>query len=75
MSDDLKTGRTTPPKDDEWKHIWPALDKSDKAWTIVGPIWAVVSNWKALLAIAGVVAWINSGEIKDIILLVVGAAS
>ncbi len=67
MSDDLETGRTTPPKDEEWASIWKKLDRADslssKAWVIVGPIYAVVTNWKALGLIIAGVAWLNRPEI------------
>lgn len=63
MSDDLETRRKEPPKEHEWPGIWEAIEKSDKMWPIVGPIHAAVTNWKAWLAIAGVVAFIRGEEI------------
>lgn len=64
MADDKdKYGRKDPPEPHEWPAIWRALERSDKGWIITGPIYAVVSNWKALLVIAGVIVWINSPEL------------
>ena len=67
MSDeDDKYGRKEPPEPHEWHDIWKSLEKSDKGWIITGPIYAVVSNWKALVVIALLLAWINSPEILNI---------
>lgn len=56
-------GRKEPPEESEWHAIWSALEKADKSWIITGPIYAVVSNWKALLVIFAVITWVNSPEI------------
>ena len=76
MSDDLETGRTTPPTDDEWPHIWKKLERADslssKAWVIVGPVYAVVTNWKAIAIIVAGVAWLNRPEILAAIAVLVG---
>lgn len=56
-------GRKNPPEEEEWPRIWRAVERSELAWIIVGPIHAVVSNWKALVVIAGVVVWLNSPKI------------
>lgn len=74
MADDPKTVRNTPPKDDEWPSIWSAIDKAHKGWVVVGPIWAVVSNWKALSVVVGVVLWFNRGGVIEILLALSGAA-
>lgn len=67
MSDDKSTRRTPPENDDDWLHIWRTVDRSSKMWIVVGPIHAVVSNWKALLVIAGVILAINSPRIIAVI--------
>lgn len=67
MSDDLKTGRKTPPKDDEWEGIWDSLKRSNRMWPVMAPIIAVVENWKALLIVAGVVAFIRGPELIEVI--------
>jgi hypothetical protein len=52
--------RTTPPTKEEWPHLWDAADKAHKTWLITGPIYAVVTNWRALIVVAVVVVWINA---------------
>jgi hypothetical protein len=63
VSDDKKYGRKDPPEHSEWTDIWDALEKADKGWIITGPIYAVVSNWKALLVIGFVIFAVNSPRI------------
>lgn len=72
MTNTPKTGRSTPPNDDEWPWIWKALENSDKSWVIVGPIWSVVSNWKALCVLFAVVAFIKGDELTAILRGVLG---
>lgn len=72
MTNDPKTGRNTPPDDDEWDGIWSAIDKAHKGWIVVGPVWAVVSNWKALGAVLGVVVWFNRGGVVEILQALAG---
>lgn len=74
MSSKDPFGRKEPPEDDEWSRIWRAVERSEMSWLIVGPIHAVVSNWKALLAIAGVIVWINSPEIVAALATILGSA-
>jgi hypothetical protein len=43
--------RKTPPESDEdWEAFWKAVDQSNKSWVVVGPVYAIVANWKAWLA-------------------------
>jgi hypothetical protein len=70
--DDDKYGRKDPPARDEWPHIFDGIQKSHKMWIIVGPIFAVVSNWKALVAIVIFVAWLNQSEIAAILATLTG---
>ena len=60
---DLRGGRREPPDENEWPGVWAALEKAEKGWLITGPIHAVVSNWKALLAVVVIIAWISRPEI------------
>lgn len=69
---DKKSRRETPPEEREWADIWEAIDRSNMAWIIVGPIHAVVSNWKALAAIAAVVVWLNNDKIISALSTLVG---
>ena len=57
------TTRKTPPEPKEWQMIWIAVDRSNKTWTITGPIHAVKSNWKALVATGLFVLWLNSPKV------------
>ncbi len=70
MSDDLRKGRDRPPTDEEWVGVWSALEKADKGWIITGPIYAVVSNWKALSVTIGVIIVINRKEVQDLVLAI-----
>lgn len=63
MKDKDPFGRKEPPNEDEWPRIWKAIERSEMSWIIIGPLHAVVSNWKALVVIAGIIVWINSPEI------------
>lgn len=67
MSDDLKTGRTTPPSDDEWSLIWRNLDRVRRMWPVVVPIVAVCENWKALITVAAIVTFIRGPELLSFI--------
>ena len=72
MSDDKKKGRETPPRDDEWPYIWSAADKAHSGWPVVGPIVALVTNWKALAIAAGVYGWFNQTAILEIAKMLAG---
>lgn len=66
MTDDhLQTERKTPPEEHEWPHVWRVLGKAEKAWLIVAPFHAVVTNWKALVFVLFMIAWLNRPEIAD----------
>lgn len=71
---DFKTGRQTPPDDDEWPGVWDALDKARKSWVIVGPVHAFISNWKAVVVAFVVIAWISRPEIIGALQVLGGAA-
>lgn len=47
----------------ERQRIRVSADKADKTWTVIGPIHAVVSNWKALAVILAILTWVNKPEI------------
>lgn len=67
-----KYGRKEPPEHDEWIDIWHSLEKADRGWIITGPIYAIVSNWKALVVIFLFIAWLNSPDILDFLAFVRG---
>ena len=72
MLDNGKYGRTTPPTKEEWPAIWANLEKAEKAWLIIAPIHAVVTNWRALLIVAIVVLWLNNPKILDALRVITG---
>ena len=72
MNKHIKNERETPPEDHEWPGIWEALEKAEKGWIITGPVHAVVTNWKALAVVAGVVAWVNRPGIMEALSTLVG---
>lgn len=65
--------KTDPPETDaEWEYIWDAVAKARASWIIVGPVHAIVTNWKALLIAAAVVVWINKPEIIQALTVLAG---
>ena len=71
--DSIAANHEPPKTAEEWRVIRAGVDKSHKAWVIVGPIHAVVTNWKALAIVAAVVVWINRPDIVTALQLLTGA--
>ena len=47
MSDDLNIHKKIPPETEtEWQHFHRSVWRMEQAWPIVGPIVAIVTNWK-----------------------------
>ena len=69
MTDENDRGRRKDPPDSEadWVYIWTGIDKAHRGWPVVGPVVAAVTNWKAWLAIAGIVAFVRGQDIMDFI--------
>lgn len=62
-NEDVST-RSEPPKtESEWRHFWLGVERAHKSWLIVAPIWAVVTNWRAILVIFGIIAFIRGEEL------------
>lgn len=59
--------RENPPDDDDWPHIWSALSKARKGWVITGPIHAAVTNWKALLVVGSVIAYLRGDAVIELL--------
>lgn len=72
----LKTGRRTPPEEDEWPDIYARLDMVPKIWVIVGPFWAIFSNWKAICIVGSIIMAIvvmaRGPELTDLLLAFLG---
>lgn len=67
--------RKTPPEnEEEHAYLWDSADKAQKAWRITGPVYAVVSNWKAGVAVIAFVVWLNSPEVVPALKALLGVA-
>lgn len=55
--------RRDEPEGDEWSYLWQGAQRGHQSWKVVGPIHAVVTNWKAIAAVVAFVAWLNKPEI------------
>ncbi len=66
MGDDKENpaDRTTAPKGpEEWRFIWRGAERANRAGPIIDPIYAVVSNWRAIAIVVIVILWLNKPEI------------
>ncbi len=65
MGDEDEIGeRSTAPKGpDEWKIVWRGVTRANRAWIIIGPIYAVMSNLKAIAFVLLLILYINRPEI------------
>lgn len=61
--DGIAENRDSPTTPEEWRVIRSGVDKAHKAWVIVGPIHAVVVNWKALAVVVSIVVYLNRPDI------------
>ena len=57
----------------ERQRIRTSADRADKTWLIIGPLHAVVSNWRALAVILALIAWFNRPEIANAVAVLIGA--
>ena len=70
--DTIAASHEPPKTGEEWRVIRDGVDKSHKAWMIVGPFHAVVTNWKALAIVVFIIAWANNPKILAAIALITG---
>lgn len=61
--DHIAANHSAPKTPEEWRTIRQGVDKAHKAWVVVGPFHAVVSNWKALAIAVAFVVWVSRPEI------------
>lgn len=61
--DAISKASDPPATPDEWRVIRDGVDKAHKGWIIIGPFYAVVTNWKAILIVLGVILYINQPDI------------
>jgi hypothetical protein len=66
--DRIATRETPASSDDDWQEIWDSVEKAQKSWTITGPIYALLANWKAWILMLSIVAWLQGGELLELIL-------
>lgn len=61
--------RKTPPKtDEEHAHIWDSSEKAQKAWVVVGPIHAAVTNWKGWAVIVLVFGFLKGDKVVNAVI-------
>ena len=61
--DDLKRWPITPLEtDEEWQQLHRAVHYAEQMWRVVGPVVAIVINWKAWMVGAGVFLFLNRPE-------------
>jgi hypothetical protein len=65
--------RKNPPKPEEWEHIWAGVKKAHDGWVIVGPLVAIIKNWKAWAIGAGFFIWINRPDVIALVGSIFGA--
>jgi hypothetical protein len=58
--DNFQRRRSTPPTKDEWPEVWETLKM---ARLILSPIYAVITNWRALAIVAVFVVWMNNPKL------------
>ena len=74
MTKDDKTTRETPADDEgDWQTIWRAVERSERMWWLIGPIHAVISNWKAILTVVAIVAWLSRDDIRAALAVLTGS--
>jgi hypothetical protein len=75
MNDDDRQVRSGPPKDqDDWIYFWTGVHKSHETWRVTAPFVALVRNWKAVVAVVAVVAWLNKPGIWGALQTLMGGA-
>lgn len=68
------TERKTPPENpDEWAFLWRGAERGNEGWIIVGPVVAIVRNWKAWALALAFFLWINRPDILAALQTIMGA--
>ena len=74
-NDENAADRKTPAKTPgDWDYLWNGAEKAHKAWLIVGPLHAVLANWKAIIFVLLLILYINKPEILTAIETLLGGA-
>ena len=73
MNDEEITGRKTPPESpEEWAYIWRGAQRGNLSWVIAKPVYAFVTNWKAMAAGLLFLIWINRPEVIAALSMMMG---
>ena len=67
------TERKTPPEnDDDWSFLWRGAKRANDGWVILGPLVALVKNWKAWAIGSVAFLWINRPDILEALRKIMG---
>lgn len=72
MTDDPATKDTPPETPEDWAYLWRAARWSHDARPVIGPVVALVKNWKFAVGVVAFVAWLNSPKLFAAIEAAVG---
>jgi hypothetical protein len=73
MKEDDFAGRKTPPETpEEWAYVWRGVQRGHSSWVIAKPVYAFVTNWKALAAGLIFLVWINRPEVIAALSMLIG---
>jgi len=72
--DEIAASGAAPVTEKEWRSIRSAADKSHKMWVVVGPVHAVVVNYRAAVMVVAAVAAASSPAVKEFILAFLGVS-
>jgi hypothetical protein len=68
------TERKDPPENaEEWAYLWRGAERANDGWVIIGPIVAVVRNWKAWAIGLAFFLWINRPDVLEALRAITGA--
>ena len=65
---DIGRRKTPPETEDDHAYMWDSAEKAQKAWLIVSPIYAAVSNWKGWAAIVGIFAAFRGNKVIEAVI-------
>ena len=63
MTHDPWERKTPPEAEEEWAFLWRNAYRANEGWVIIGPLVAVVRNWKAWAVALAFFIWINRPDI------------
>lgn len=66
--------RTRAPNEDEYPHVWEAIERANLAWPIVAPFVAIYRNWRALIFVGAATLALNGQRILELLQAYLGVA-